>query len=341
MAKKPRSLAATGDAIDDAFTHEEERQTQRAQERAQGIDRIFRFGIKPGEEAEIILLDEDYHDGIAFYEHHMRDSQGRWTVFRPCVSEVASCPVCEGTESKPYFVMYLSALHLNAYQDKKTKEWRHSRVLLGIKSISIPTFKKVMSAAMKKHGTLRGVCLNLQRPKGSTTASTRIGEPVEYEETGTRFDFVDDLEEQFGHDAIKAKDGTVFKEANIDITPFDYEALFPLTFDVDKAIASLTKEFGGKSHQTAEDVAKEWDSDDDADEEDDADDKKPARASRKKVRRKVEDDDDDIDMSPPKRSKVRSTTAAKPEPAKKSRSRSVAADEDVDDDADDSGSDEW
>lgn len=321
--------------MDDAFQHEEERQEQRASERAQGLDRIFRFGIKPGEEAEIILLDDDYHDGVAFYEHHMRDSQGRWTVFRPCVSEVASCPVCEGTESKPYFVMYLSALHLNAYQDKKTKEWRHSRVLLGIKSISIPTFKKVMSAAMKKHGTLRGVCLNLERPKGATTSSTRIGEPVEYEDTGTRFDFVDDLEKEFGHDAIKAKDGTVFKEANVDITPYDYEALFPLTFDVDKAIASLTKEFGGKGHQSADEVAKEWDSDDDTDDHDDDDaDAKPARASSRKKRRKVadvEEDGDDIDMSPPKR-KSKAT-------AKKTRSRKVEV-EDDDSEADDSG-DEW
>lgn len=332
MAKKRRSLAATGDAMDDAFEHEEERQEQRAQERAQGIDRVFRFSIKPGEEAEIILLDEDYHDGVAFYEHHMRDSQGKWTVFRPCVSEVASCPICEGTDSKPYFAMYLSALHLNAYQDKKTKEWRHSRVLLQIKSISIPTFKKVMSAAMKKHGTLRGVCLNLERPKGAATSSTRIGEPVEYEDTGTRFDFVEDLEDEFGHDAIKAKDGTVFKEANVDITAFDYEALFPLTFDVDKAIAELNKEFGGSnSHETADEVAKEWDSDDD---DDDAEDRKPARSSRKKKRRKVadvDDDDDDIDMSPPKR-KSKSTT-------KKSRSRKVEVDDD--DEAEGDDGDDW
>jgi hypothetical protein len=328
MAKKPKSLAATGDAMDDAFQHEEERQEQRATERASGLDRVFRFGIKPGEEAEIILLDEDYHDGVAFYEHHMRDSQGKWTVFRPCVSEVASCPVCEGTDSKPYFAMYLTALHLNAYQDKKTKEWRHSRVLLQIKSISIPTFKKVMSAAMKKHGTLRGVCLNLERPKGAATSSTRIGEPVEYEDTGTRFDFVDDLEDEFGHDAIKAKDGTVFKEANVNITSYDYEALFPLTFDVDRAIAELNKEFGDRNHESAEDVAKEWDDDSDDNADDDA--KTTSRKSRKK-RRKVEDedDDDDIDMSSPKRK------------SKKTRSRKVEVEDDDDESSDDGSGDEW
>lgn len=335
MAKR-KSLAATGDAMDDAFEHEEERQEQRAQERASGIDRVFRFGIKPGEEAEIILLDEDYHDGVAFYEHHMRDSQGRWTVFRPCVSEVANCPVCEGTDSKPYFAMYLSALHLNAYQDKKTKEWRHSRVLLQIKSISIPTFKKVMSAAMKKHGTLRGVCLNLERPKGAATSSTRIGEPVEYEDTGTRFDFVDDLEDEFGHDAIKAKDGTVFKEENVDITAFDYEQLFPLTFDVDKAIADLNKEFGGINHESAQDVAKEWD--DDSDDNADEDAKTTSRKSRKK-RRKVEDveDDDDIDMSSVKSSKAKSKTK-KASKTKQSRSREVEVEVDEDKSSD---SDEW
>jgi hypothetical protein len=324
-----RTLASTGKNIDAAFDHEEERQEQKAQERAAGLDKIFRFGIQPGEQAEIVLLDEDYHDGVAFYEHNLRDSKGHFSVYRPCVSEVASCACCENTDSKPYFILYLSVLHLNAYQDKKTKQWRNSRALLGIKSVSAPTFKKVMSAAMKKHGTLRGVTLLLQRPKGAATSSARIGEPVEYEETGTRFDFVKNIEKEFGHDAIKAKDGTVFKEANVDITPFDYEVLFPLAFDVDAAITTLNKEFGGGKNAagSADEVAKAWEEDED----DDIDMTSVRPSSRKRftkadeIEEEEEEEEEEKPSRPARSRNVKSDDDEEEKPSRPSRSRIVKA----------------
>lgn len=289
---KKRSVAMRGDDIEDAILREDKRKEEQAAARANGTDRVFRFYLNQGDETEIILLDNDISDGVAFYEHHLQDSQGKWTVHEVCPAEVADCAVCNNMQSNPAFVLNLSILHTNAYQDKKTKEWRNSRELLCIKHQQLPKFKKILAAAKKKYGTLRGVVLRMHRAKGEATSSPRIGEPVPFD-SGMTFEFVKNLEKEYGHPAIRGQQTkAIVKEANVDITPFDYEAIFPHAFDVDALVEHLDNKYGSGNGTpgSRKDVGKDWE------EEDDDEAPTPSRTSPRK--RVPVDEDDDVDVTP-------------------------------------------
>lgn len=288
---KKRAVAMRGDDIEEAIKREDERKEQQAAARASGLDRVFRFYLNQGDETEVIFLDDDLSDGVAFHEHHLQDSQGKWTVHEVCPGEVASCAICnELPQNNPSFVLNLSVLHLNAYQDKKTKEWRNSRELFCIKHQQLPKFKKILKAAKAKYGTLRGVVLRLHRPKGEATSSPRIGEPVPFD-SGMSFEFVKNLKKEYGHPAIRSQQTkAIVKEEDVDITPFDYEAIFPHAFDVDSLVDYLDEKYGsGKGAPgSRKDVGKDWEDDDDA----------PTTQRQSPRKRVPVDEEDDVDVTP-------------------------------------------
>ena len=294
-------------SLDEALEQESKRAASKAAARAQGTDRVFRFGLKQGQTAEVIILDDCLDDGCHFHEHNIKGADGYYNVYEQCPKEFYNCPICErfGESS---FVLYLSVLHLNAWQDKKTGAWRDGRCLLGIKYSQLPQFKKVLKMAEKEHGTLRGVVLNLERPTGRLQDSPRIGQPVEFEELGKRYDFIEDLEGEHGHPAITGQDGsTVIKAANLDITPFNYEVVFPGAFNVDELVEDLRNRYLGEpSAGSAAADGGAWQDDD-------------TPVTPKRTRSRRSSDDDELDMTP-----------AASEPPKRTRSRSRTNDEDGD-----------
>lgn len=331
MAKplQNKTIAKTGDAIWEGADKEADRQKAKASARADGLDRIFRTLVPPGEEKEVVILDEA--PGIALYEHNLKDGEGRYRVYEECTKEEFICPVCEKFGVDSSYVVYLTVLELDAYKDKTTGEWRNSRSLLGIKTGQLPTFKKIFAAATKKHGSLRGVVLNLQRPEGAVQNSPRIGEPVEFEETGTRFDYIDDLEAECGNKEIRAKDGTVLKKANADIQPYDYKKVFPGAFDVEKLQADLKARYGGQPIPgSKEESEKEWDNEDD-----DKGDKTQTRTRRGSSRSRTEAEPEEPRRA--RRTRGDAPAAKEEEERPSRRTRRSAKAEDASDDDDETG----
>jgi len=290
-------------SLDDALEKESKRAADKAAARATGTDRLFRFGLKQGNTAEVIVLDESLDDGCHFHEHNVKGPEGYYNVYEQCPKEFYNCPLCDKF-GESAFVLYLSVLHLDAWKDKQSGEWRNGRCLLGIKYSQLPTFKKVLKMAEKEHGTLRGVVLNLERPTGRVQDSPRIGVPVEFEDgpaEGKRYDFLDDLEEEYGHDAIMGQDGkTPIKAEDLDITPFDYETIFPGAFDMDAQVEDLRARYQGEPTPGSESAdGGAW-----------TDDETPVQPKRTRSRRRSSDDDgDELDMSPPKKRTRRKANA--------------------------------
>lgn len=321
---KRRAVAMTGDDIDTAIERESQRKEEQAAARANGTDRVFRFYLNQGDETEIIFLDKDISNGVAFYEHHLQDSQGKWTVHEVCPGEVASCAICNEVQgNNPAFVLNLSVLHLNAFQDKKTKEWRNSRELFCIKHQQLPKFKKILKAAVAKYGTLRGVVLRLHRPKGEATSSPRIGEPVPFD-SGMSFEFVKNLKKEYGHPAIRSQQTkAIVKEEDVDITAFDYEAIFPHAFDVDALVDYLDEKYGsGKGAPgSRKDVGKDW--------EEDPEDDAPTTQRQSPRKRVPVDEDDDVDVTPTARSSTKPSRKQAPVEGPSAKEEEEGSDEDA------------
>ena len=217
-----KSFLRTGDAI----YAEAERNKQEMERKKSSTYSPFRFYLKGGEKCEIILLDRKLSDGVAFYEHTI-NVDGRWTQV-PCAKDFAKCPVCTVKQDNSYYVLMLSVLVLREFKTKKGETVTHSKMLLPVKQAQFPLFRKLEAAAIKEGGTMRGMYLEMVRD-ASNDKSARIGDP-NIIEGGRMFDLLseEDLVEEFGHPAVMSQDGkTVIREANYDITPYDYQKLFP------------------------------------------------------------------------------------------------------------------
>jgi hypothetical protein len=266
----------TGSAIEkesERLAAENERKAEQ-RKRTGGIDpNKTRFRLKPGAETEIVILDSEV-DTVAFFEHHLK-KDGKWGHFESCPGEWSNCPLCASGDPKA-FVWFLTVLDCTPYEREDGTEVPYFRRLLPIKPSQANTYKRILKAAYKEHGTIRGVVLTVERD--TSDKSSAIGEPV-IREGGSMFDRYDEDEllEEFGHPAIKARNGDVLIKKNGLLQPFDYEVLFP--------------------KPDAKDIAKRWGlgpqagSDEEYDAATDEDDDPPK--SRNKKRRDVEEDEDD------------------------------------------------
>ena len=305
-APAKKSLVHTGGDFWKSQEDEQARLKHKKELREKGLDKVFRHWLKPGEEVEVIILDSCPEEMITRREHELRNPTGKAPFYEPCVVDAGlNCPVCSKFKES-YFGVFFTILIPNAYEDKETGEWRNARRLITVKSGQGPTFKRILNAAMKEHGTTRGVTLLLQR--GSEEKSAKIGEPVEYEDTGKRYGFLteDELEE-YANDEIKTREGKVIVEAGVDIQPLDYEALFDTDKDPSEILADLEARYGdGAAAGSAREVAESW-KDDEA-----PDDEKPTRARATRNARPVRSTQPAVAK---RRSRVRDEAPAEPEEA--------------------------
>lgn len=286
-----------------AITRESERINAEAERKSEQRKRLggqdpnrFRFHLKPGDSCEVVVLDAT-PETVAFYEHNLK-KDGHYGNFESCPSEWSNCPLCSSGDNK-YFAWFLTVLELRSYETKDGKEVPYSRRLLCVKQTQSVAFKRVLAAAMKANGTTRGVVLTLERDTSDKSAA--IGEPVINEE-GQMFACLDEDEliDEYGHAAIKAKNGDVLIKKNGLLEAFDYDTLFP------KPDAKDIARRWGLSPQAGSDDEYDRASDDDEDYDDDDQDEdeaparksktiKPSKSSVKSKRHVDEEDDDDFD----------------------------------------------
>lgn len=319
------------------------------------------YDLKKGERNEIIFLDNSLEDAFFIHEHGVQDEKGNWgRNFEVCVKETDNCPLCALADGgaknlgRSNYTMLLTVLDLRPYENRDGDTVEYSRKLFAVKGQQIPDWCKYLEKAEKKFGSLRGVYMDVGR-SGKKDAGTGKPLPLEtdwYGEDGDDkpYSNVDekDLVKTYGHKAVMSEDGKrVIKEKDADITPYNYEELFPAP-DVD----ALARKYGVKSRSAGSqaDIDGEFDDDKPArrgraertrSRSDDEDDEGPRTRSRGRGRaeqddaddegevRATEQDDEDDTPAPPAR------TRQKEADAKPSRSRSRAAEPDDEQETDD------
>lgn len=210
------SWMKTGDEARLAAQREQERQEARRRERQ---NTIFapRFFLKPGEQADIILLDEGI--GPCFYEHDLTWEPGYKKTnnngkplpqYEPCPKEFEPCPLCEAVKES-YYVMFFSIIEMNPPGTDKP----FIRKLLPVKHQQQGFFLRL---ADRHNGNVRGVHLLMTR---DTKDQAKIGFPEHIATYGEQ-----DIQAEFQHGPVYNQQNEQVKEANADLHPFDYGRLF-------------------------------------------------------------------------------------------------------------------
>ena len=232
----------------------------------------FFIGMKDAEKGitkDIILLDNSIEDGVGVYEHSVKDGDGNWTT-ELCCKDFGSCALCN-QDNYATFVVKLSVLDLTPYvypagHKKAGQTIRASKKMLSIKPRQRPHWQEIATKCIEQNKTMRGMFITMKR-NAADKNSASIGEPqlidIEFPlgdgrviKTSSLFDFISeaDLVATFGHDEVKGEQGKILKSKNSDITPFNYEKVFPAP----DPEAIRKKHGGGEVLGSAAQVAKEW-----------------------------------------------------------------------------------
>lgn len=204
------------------------------------INTPFRMRLAIGEEVKVVILDKD---PFFFYEHHWESKPGKWDKLEVCIKERSNCPLCETLDKESYYVMMLTCIDPRPFKKQDGKEVKRSKKLLPIKMGMMPKYERIW----KKHGSLRGVVLNIVRDGKKSPA------------TGDSIEFVKILSEE------------ELKKYGDLATPVDYNKSFPVLPEEE-----MRKKYkvgptpGSEDISSDEDLDDEWDSvdsnDDDGDE---------------------------------------------------------------------------
>jgi hypothetical protein len=127
-------------------------------------------------------------------------------------------------------------------------------MLMPVKLSQKDLFLQLQAHGVREQGSMRGMYLVMRRGTGDQSVST--GEPAMLD-NGKLYDFVseDEMLAEYGHPAVKNREGKIIKPANADLEPFDYDELFPRPDPDD-----LAKRFGGRALAgSRRAAAQDWD----------------------------------------------------------------------------------
>lgn len=209
----------------------------------------WRFLLKPGESADVVVLDAQVAALPNLYEHEFWPRGQKSPTYEVCIKEYDHCAACEtvkddGKPNDSYYIMTFTILDVREFTDKNNNLRKYSRRMCTVKLNARDDFVRVLEACQAKHGTIRGCHMFLAR--GQEQNSPRTGKPVPFDDGNGNLVVYDLLSEQelvaeFGHGEIKAQDtGKVLKAANADLQPVDYTKVFP-----DKTAEQLRTLYGG------------------------------------------------------------------------------------------------
>jgi hypothetical protein len=200
----------------------------------------------------LILLDHDIDSIPHVYKDEWWVPSEHKFYSYPCVEKITKCPVCDYLQREGLrkhrqasLNMYLTVLDLKPYTDKDGNTVKCTKRLLEVKFKQQQDFKKMFADAIKAKGTIRGLRFALRYSKD--TGAPKIGRLDAVKESGgqkTMWTIVSEakLVEKFGNKEKKDSSGKVLKKANTDITPYNYELVFP-----EPDIEKLKEEFGVSS----------------------------------------------------------------------------------------------
>lgn len=231
------------------------KQEAEAEARKESQGKLFRFWLKPNEEARVTFVDADLSsDGYLcpdrFYEHNLF-LNGEWNNFYICPEKTIPdskdvCPICKSGD-KPYLVALFTIIdHRSILSKDKTKTWKDTKKLFAAKTT---TFDLLNKQAMKRGG-LTGATYDITRGDQKTPS------------VGSNFEFVEKtdveiLKKRYMTDKMEGKSNLKIKVTYF--TPAEYEKEF--TFRTGEELSKLPALQGGveTEPETPQDAAKKAD----------------------------------------------------------------------------------
>lgn len=157
------------------FERGEERRQRQEEEYQKRINTPFSFRLKPGDEAEVVVLDST--EPFFLSMHKLKDPKGRW-VDEVCIADTGErCPLCESTGKEGSFTMWLTVLDRRSYKNREGKTIKASKKLLLVKGRNLPKFKRQWEKYEGKKTSWRGLRINCHRDGEKEAA---IGEDLEF-----------------------------------------------------------------------------------------------------------------------------------------------------------------
>ncbi len=136
----------------------------------------FDFRLKPGDEAEVVILDKEEPFFVSL--HKVKNKQGRWED-AVCIADTGvACPLCSSEGKEGSYTMVLTVLDRRPYKIQNGpnagKVIKTSRKLLPVKGRNLAKFER----QYKRHkGDWRGLRVNCARSGDKEAA---IGEDLEF-----------------------------------------------------------------------------------------------------------------------------------------------------------------
>ena len=139
----------------------------------------FDFRLKPGDEADVVVLD----DKPPFFISMHKIQQGKRWVDEVCIADTGQpCPLCSHLNKEGSYTMYLTVLDRRPYKIKSGPNAgttvKSSRKLLPVKGRNLPKFERAYKKAESRPGLWRGLKITTRRDGDKEAA---IGEDLTFE----------------------------------------------------------------------------------------------------------------------------------------------------------------
>jgi len=183
VTKKKTSVAgkrsSSGEGFDrgaSGFQKAKKKQQRQQEEYDRKKNTPYDFRIKPGEEAEVVILDDKEPFFISL--HKVKNAQGRWED-AVCIADTGvACPLCSSTGKEGSYCMILTVLDKRPYKIQNGpnagKVIKNSRKLMMVKGRNLPKFERQYK---RTKGNWRGLRVHCSRAGDKEAA---IGEDLEF-----------------------------------------------------------------------------------------------------------------------------------------------------------------
>lgn len=174
---RTKERAATGfDRGATGFKKAAQKRERQEEEYQRKKETPFDFRLKPGDEAEVVILDSE--EPFFVNLHKVKNAQGRWED-AVCIADTGvTCPLCSSLGKEGAYTMVLTILDRRPYKVKSGpnagKTIKVSKKLFMVKGRNLPKFERQYK---RNKGNWRGLRI-LCRRDGDKEAA--IGEDLEF-----------------------------------------------------------------------------------------------------------------------------------------------------------------